>query len=177
VLYWWSPIKHLDVCWWYLCVLSKCMWVAKYTRFVSFYAESHEIIFNCSKTASMSFKAKSEKSTAPLLTLGAQRVKSVSSYKYLGIVLDIEFSDDKDIQRQLRYQYYTVNKLQASFSRCSNSVKNLLFRFFWTSMYASQLWCDFRKAYIHRLRVTCNFGCRALYNLPWRASGSSHQVR
>jgi len=141
-----------------------------------FYAESHEIIFNYSKIVCMLFKAKSAKSMALLLTLGAQRVKSVSSYKYLGIVLDIEFSDHKDIQRQLRYQYYTVNKLRASFSRCSNSVKNSLFRSFWTSMYASQLWCDFRKAYIHRLRVDCNFGCRTLYNLPWRASGSSHQV-
>jgi len=33
-------------------------------------------------------------------------------------------------------------------------------------MYASQLWCNFRKAYIQKLRVAYNFGCRALYNLP-----------
>jgi len=44
-------------------------------------------------------------------------------------------------------------------------------------MFASQLWCDFRKAYIQILRVACNFGCKALYNLPWRASVSSHQVQ
>jgi len=25
--------------------------------------------------------------------------------------------------------------------------------------------------------VTYNFGCRTLYNLPWRASASSHQVQ
>jgi len=31
------------------------------------------------------------------------------SYKYLGIVLDTELSDDKDIQRQLRYQYCAAN--------------------------------------------------------------------
>ena len=40
-----------------------------------------------------------------------KETKSVSHYKYLGIVLDIELSDDKDIQRQLRYQYYAANKL------------------------------------------------------------------
>jgi len=34
------------------------------------------------------------------------------------------------IQRQLRYQYCEANKLRASFSRCSNAVKNLLFRSF-----------------------------------------------
>jgi len=28
-----------------------------------------------------------------------------------------------------------------------------------------------------RLRVAYNFRCRALYNLPWRASASSHQVQ
>jgi len=32
-----------------------------------------------------------------------------------------------NIQRQLRYQYCAANKLQASFCRCSNTVKNVLF--------------------------------------------------
>jgi len=30
---------------------------------------------------------------------------------------------------------------------------------------------------MQRLRVAYNFGCKALYNLPWRASVSSHQVQ
>jgi len=34
--------------------------------------------------------------------LGGQNVKSGNYYKYMGIVLDAELSDDKDIQRQLR---------------------------------------------------------------------------
>ena len=94
-----------------------------------------------------------------------------------GIILDTELSDDKDIQRQLRYQYCAANKLRASFSRCSNAVKNVLFRSICTPMFASQLWCNFRKSCMQRLRVAYNFGCRALYNLPWRASVSSHQVQ
>ena len=113
----------------------------------------------------------------PVLTSGGQYVNSVDQYKYLGIVLDTELSDDKDIQRQLRYQYCGANKLRASFSRCSNAVKNVLFRSFCTPMYASRLWCNFRKSCMQRLRVAYNFGCRALYNLPWRASVSSHQVQ
>ena len=44
-------------------------------------------------------------------------------------------------------------------------------------MYASQLWCNFRKSCMQRLRVAYNFGCRVLYNLPWRASVSSHHVQ
>jgi len=38
-------------------------------------------------------------------------------------------------------------------------------------------WCDFRKAYISWLRAAYNFGCRGLYNPPWRASSSSYQVQ
>ena len=67
----------------------------------------------------------------------------------------------------------TVHKM----SRCLNAVKNVLFRSFSTPMYASELWCNFRKSCMQRLRVAYNFGCRALYNLPWRASVSSHQVQ
>ena len=74
-------------------------------------------------------------------------------------------------------QYCAANKLRAAFSRCSNAVKNVLFRSFWTPMYASQLWSNFRKSCMQRLRVAYNFGCRVLYNLPWRASVSSHQVQ
>ena len=107
----------------------------------------------------------------------SQKVKSVCQYKYLGILLDTELSDDKDIQRQLRYQYCAANKLRASFSCCSNAVKNVLLRSFCTPMYASQLWCKFRKSCMQRLHMAYNFGCRALYNLPWRASVSSHQVQ
>ena len=138
--------------------------------------ESHGIV--CNKTVCMTFKAKRAKSTAtPVLKLGGQYVKAVDQYKYLGILLDTELSDDKDIQRQLRYQHCAANKLRASFSRCSNAVKNVLFRSFCTPMYASQLWCNFRKSCMQRLRVAYNFGCKALYNLPWRASVSRHQVQ
>ena len=65
------------------------------------------------------YKAKSAKSTVTLLlTLGGQNVKSVNQYKYLGILFDTELSDDKDIQRQLRYQYCVANKLLPMF-KCS----------------------------------------------------------
>ena len=122
----------------------------------------------------MTFKTKNARSTAiPVLKLGGQYVNSVDQYKYLVILLDTELSDDKDIQRQLRYQYCATNKLRASFSRCSNAVKSVLFRSFCTPMYVSQLWCNFRKSCMQRLRVAYNFGCRALYNLPWRASVST----
>jgi len=160
-----------------ICVFCPSVrWLRRILDVCQVYAESHGFIFN--KTVCMTFKAESAKSTAtPVLKLGGQYVKSVDQYKYLRILLDTELSDDKDIRRQLRYQYCAANKLRASFSRCSNAVKNVFLRSFCTPMYASQLWCNFRKSCMQRLRVACNFGCRALYNLPWRASVSSHQVQ
>jgi len=44
-------------------------------------------------------------------------------------------------------------------------------------MYASQLWCNFGKSCMQTLCLAYNFGCRAPYNLPWRASVSNHQVQ
>jgi len=96
------------------------------------------------------------KTVTPLLKLSGQYVKYVDQYKYLGIVLNTELSDDKDIQRQPRYQYCAANKLRASFSRCSNLVKNIVFRSFCTLMYASQLWCNFKKSCMQRLCVAYN---------------------
>jgi len=68
----------------------------------------------------MTFKAKTAKSTViRLLTLSVLTVKFVSHQKYMGIVLHIEFSDDKDFQRQLRYQYYPL--MRASLSNVERS--------------------------------------------------------
>jgi len=50
-----------------------------------------------------------------------------------------------------------------------NAVKNVLCRSFCAPMYASQLWWTFRKWCMQKLCMAYNFGCRALYNLPWRA--------
>jgi len=91
-------------------------WLQRILDVCQAYAESHGIIFNCNKTVCMTFKAKSAKSTdTPLLKLGGQYVKSVNQYKYLGIVLNTELSDDKELQRQLRYEYCAAKKLRASF--------------------------------------------------------------
>jgi len=108
--------------------------------------------------------------------LGGQYAKSVDQYKYLGIVLDTELSDDKGIQRQLRYQYSAANKLRASFSRCSQPVKKVLFRSF-VRPYIHHSYGVISKPCTQKLRVAYRFGCRALYNLPWRASVSRHQVQ
>jgi len=87
-----------------ICVFCPSVrWLHRILDVCQAYAESHGIVFNCNRTVSMTFEDKSAKSTVtPLLTLGGQNVKSEKHYKYLGIVLDTELSDYKDIQTQLR---------------------------------------------------------------------------
>ena len=150
-IYWTKQHKRRVLYWWILIWTTLCLLLI-FVRFVQVYQgckvyqmcvklmQNHMKLFSTAKKLFVRrFKAKTTRSTViPLLTLGVQRVKSVSCYKNVGIVLDIELSDDKEIQRQIRYQYEAVNKLRASFSRCSNAVKNVLFRSFCTSICASQ---------------------------------------
>ena len=112
-----------------ICVFCPSVrWLQRILGVCQAYAESHGFIFNCNKTVCMTFKIKNARSTAtPVLKLGDQYVNSVDQYKYLGILLDTELSDDKDIHRQLRYQYCAANKLRDSFSRCSNAVETYFF--------------------------------------------------
>jgi len=103
-------------------------------------------------------------------------LKSVNQYKYVGAVLSTE-------HWALRWQKHsetTAIKILCSkqavslffpMFKCS---KNVLFRSFCTPIYASQIWWIFRKSCMQTLPVVYDFGCRALYNLPWRASVSSY---
>jgi len=59
--------------------------------------------------------------------MGGENLKSVDQYKYLEAVLDTELPGDKDIQRQLRYQYCAANKLRASFSDVQTQLKMYFF--------------------------------------------------
>ena len=82
------------------------------------------------------FKSKHSKQTFnSVLTLCDQNIKSVTQVKYLGIVVDAELADDKDIMRQPRYQYCAANKLRSSFSKSTVAVKNVLFLLFCTSIH------------------------------------------
>jgi len=86
------------------------------------YAESHEIIFNCHKTISMTFKVKTAKSAViPLLTQGIQRVKYVAHYTFLGLyeILSFQmtktFRDNWDIKNLFFRMFERTEKCTFSF--------------------------------------------------------------
>ena len=135
------------------------------------YAESPLNYSQLQKDYLYDIKAKNTRSTAiPLLTLWCMKSK---------ICFPLQIFGDCTGYWAFRWQRHSETSAisNASLFRCSNAVKNVLFHFCCTPMYASQLWYDFRKSRMQRLCVAYNFGCTALYNLPWRARVSSHQVQ
>ena len=67
VLCWWSAVEPLDVCWVFC---PSVLGLQSILDVFQAYTKSHGIIFNCSNTVCMTFKAKTVKSTViPLLTL------------------------------------------------------------------------------------------------------------
>ena len=103
-----------------ICVFCPSVrWLQQIVDMCQAYAESHGIIFNCNKTVCMTFKATSARSTAtPLLKLGGQYVKSVDQYKYLGIVLDTELSDDKRHSETTAISILCSKQTASLLSRC-----------------------------------------------------------
>ena len=146
VLYWWNLIEPLDVCWWHLRVLSKCMWVAKYTRCVSGLCRIAWMQHNCLRDV---WDQESKKHGHPVAETGGQSVKSVTHYKYLGIVLDTELSDDRHSETTGASGLYRLQEVSREFLfPMFERSEKCIFSFcsFCTFMYASQLWCNFRKA-------------------------------
>ena len=105
--------------------------------------------------------------------MGGKSLKSVNQYKIweLRWILSSQMTKHSETTA---IKILCSEQAASLFSRCLNAVENVFFRSFCTPMYASQLWWNFRKSCMQRLRVAYNVGCRALYNLPSRASVSSH---
>jgi len=103
-----------------ICVFCPSVrWLQRIPDICQACAESHGIIFNCNKAVCMTFKAECKCTVTPLLTLCGQNAKSVNQYKYMGIVLGTELTDDK------RHSEATAIKIL-----CSKQAASLLFPMF-----------------------------------------------
>ena len=77
----------------------------------------------------MSFRANYLKGVdLPDFTLFGEKLREVSSVKYLGHVISNNLSDDLDIERQHRQLYAQGNTILRKFHMCSIQVKQTIFR-------------------------------------------------
>ena len=138
------------------------------------YALEYGIKFNENKTVVLNFKGYQFKARpSALLYLNGSIMKTETSYKYMGHIIDNNLNDNKDIERQLRNFYGKSNMLLRALSSCSYAVKLQLFMSYCGSMYTAFLWCDFTKRQYRQLEVAYNnvFGRRMGYDKYCSASG------
>ena len=77
----------------------------------------------------------------------------VSSFRYLGHIIDKSASDNDDIDREIRNLFVRTNILIRKFHNCSHSVKILLFKSFCLCFYGLSLWKSFSTKCIERFKA------------------------
>ncbi len=136
------------------------------------YGIDHDIKYNSKKSHIMIVRSTGErKSTFPTFYLSDSRLDVCEEIKYLGHVISDDWMDDKDIYRQRCKIYSQANMLLRKFSMCSDSVKCSLFRTYITPLYTAQLWSNYKKMSMQRLKVAYNDAMRMLLHVPrWQSA-------
>ena len=94
----------------------------------------------------------------PHFYIGNCKLQFCTSFKYLGHIIKNDLSDDLDIQREIRNLYIRTNMLIHRFSKCSLSVKILLFKTFCLCFYDIALWSHHHKLSLKKF-VSCYNKC------------------
>ena len=77
----------------------------------------------------------------PVFTLCNSQLAFVDQFTYLGHIIDNSFSDDSDINREVKALFARTSLLCRWLKRCSKLVKVGLFRSFCVCFYDTALWC------------------------------------
>ena len=121
---------------------------------------------NASKTVCMTFTPKNRNrvinTVFPLFKFGASDLQFISKFKYLGHIITNEFSDDEDIQREIRSMFVRCNHLIRRFYKCSKCVKLKLFQSFCLCFYDIALWTSFSVSAVTKFR-SCYNKCIKLF--------------
>ena len=110
--------------------------------------------FNAKKTVCMVFnpcdRSKLVCESFPSFTVSGCDLKFVPQFKYLGHIIDRNFSDDADINREIKCLFARTNILIRRFYNCSRDVKLRLFRCYCLCFYDIALWKVFAASAVHK---------------------------
>ena len=151
------------------------------------FANRNHMIFNPKKSQCMSFRSKHcQNSELSNFKLNGREINFVESCTYLGHVINNKLSDDDDIFKRCRFLYFQGNKLIKNFINCSLNTKIRLFKAYFSNIYTSHLWFNFKNASYRKINVAYNCILRIFLKIPrfsdghsYSASGmfSSHRVK
>ena len=92
----------------------------------------------------------------PCLTINGANLHYVSQFKYLGHMINNDFSDDDDIKREIRNLFMRSNILARRYSKCSVSVKLMLFKAYCLCLYDVAIWLHYSVTVYNKLRSCYN---------------------
>ena len=120
-------------------------------------------MFNHKKTEYMYFPVKGRVLiNVPNVFLNLHLLRWVTKYKYIGTILTDDLSDDSIMLRQRGTCYARCNSLIRNFSSCSLNVKVKLFKTFCCIMYCRQIWSQYKKGTVRKLKVVYNHVLRRI---------------
>jgi len=121
---------------------------------------------NIQKTVAMVFAPKRRSMIVatefPMLQIGLSYIKYVQQFKYLGHIITNGLTDDEDIGREIKNMFARTNILMRKFSKCSSSVKKVLFKSFCLCFYDIALWKYYNISSMTRFRY-CYNRCMKLF--------------
>ena len=131
------------------------------------YAESHNIVFNPNKSASIIFPYKNaRKDVFNNFYLNGVPINFVERIKYLGYHIDHELNDDTAMLNQVRQIYARGNQLRRDFQMCSLDCKRLLFTTYLSSFYLSSVWTCYKQSSLRKVFVAYGDCIKFLMGVP-----------
>ena len=103
---------------------------------------------------------------APEFSLSGVRLPIVDRYEYLGYTICDTQKDDEEMMKRMRKLYGTGNMIINRFRNCSDDVKILIFKTYFSNIYCNPLWCDYSVRTFGRLKVAHNDIFRSLMKQP-----------
>ncbi|CAL8128115.1 unnamed protein product [Orchesella dallaii] len=136
------------------------------------YAAAHDLTFNPKKTVCQYFGDYSYDDSRPLIKLCGKTLQWQDTVRYLGYDVSCRDRDHDEMLRRRREIYARANQLRSRFAMCSDSVKQYLFKTYFSSIYCCTLWTPVKKDYLEKIRVAYNDAFRMLFSHSRRCSAS-----
>ena len=137
------------------------------------YANSHDIIYNETKTQCMSILPRNIRGIEdPTIMLENHNLEFVKEFPYLGHIITENMNDNTDIEHRRRKLCAIGNMIVRRFAFCNTDTKLQLFKSFCYTVYGSSLWTNYTVENMRRLTVVHNDILRKLTKTPRHHSAS-----
>ena len=166
-------INHLSYADDMLLIAPSAKGLQKLLSICSSFAIKNDIVYNTEKTKCMIFWPRVYIKEKVKIFLQGEQLSFVDEFKYLGVVIVSNLSDDVEMGKRVRSIYAAGNTLISNFRKCDESTKILMFKTYCYNVYGMSLWSSYRVTSHARIKIAHNDIFRTLMNVPRFDSASS----